>query len=115
MIIVPSLSRDLSENANIRQKTEVLVKIQPIADHEGIGDGEAHIVGRERDLAPLAFVQKDTDPKGGWLPLQRVSTSQARVRPVSTISSTTSTCRPAMSVSRSLVIRTVPELVEPAP
>jgi hypothetical protein len=45
----------------------------------------------------------------------RFDTSHERVRPVSMMSSTMSTCRPLMSVSRSLRIRTTPEDFVPEP
>ena len=45
----------------------------------------------------------------------RLAVSQLRVRPVSMISSTIRTWRPVMSVSRSLRMRTTPELLVPEP
>ena len=46
---------------------------------------------------------------------RRLPASQDRVSPESTMSSTMSTCRPVMSVSRSLRIRTTPEDLVPEP
>src|SRR5580693_8838453 len=45
----------------------------------------------------------------------RLPASHDRVRPESTMSSTMSTCRPVMSVSRSFRIRTTPEDLVPEP
>ena len=47
--------------------------------------------------------------------LLRLEVSQVRVRPESMISSTTSTCLPVTSVSRSLRIRTTPDDFVPEP
>ncbi len=46
---------------------------------------------------------------------ERFEVSQDRVRPVSMISSTMTTCRPEMSVSRSLRMRTTPLDLVPEP
>ena len=51
-----------AQDADERQITVALGKIQPVADHKQIGDGESDIVGSNFLYAPDLFFQQNANP-----------------------------------------------------
>ena len=43
----------------------MLVKVQPITHHKGVGDGEAHVIGLEGQYPALRLIQQGADLEGG--------------------------------------------------
>lgn len=57
------------QHPDVRQLAVFLVVVQAAAHHEGVWDGEAHIVGFQRPCPPLGLIQQDTQLQGGgWRP-----------------------------------------------
>ena len=95
------------EHGDVGQIPILLDIIQPIAQHELVGDVEADVIDRHIDLAAAGLVEQGAD-------LQRAGSARAGCAsgspalPVSMMSSTISTLRPSMGASRSFRMRTTP-------
>src|SRR3989304_2262964 len=95
------------ESRDVREVPELLCKVQPVADHELVGDGEPHVVQGNGDLPPPHLVQEGADRRWGG--------SRLTVRPVSAMSSTMRTSWPGMERLRWWERRIAPEGSVPSP
>src|SRR3954462_14768657 len=55
----------LVDGRDVGQPAEQLVRVQPVSDHEAVGDLEADVATRDVDLAPIGFGQKRADLERG--------------------------------------------------
>ena len=102
--------------ADERQLPIPLGIVDAVADHEHVGDGEAD----EVDLAPLDLAARRLVEQGAGPDLAAPRSSRnarvkASVRPVSWMSSTSSTGSPLTPAGASPIRLTMPELVVPLP
>ena len=104
------------EGADAAQVAVALAVVEAVADDELVGDVAADVLDVDVDLRSASGLRSSVQISTEAGPRERrLDTSQDSVRPVSMMSSTISTCRPVMSVSRSLRIRTTPEDLVPEP
>ena len=86
------------QNADIGQIPVVFIVVKAIATTKALGM-VSDVIGLQGDAgtAALGLIQQDTQLQGGGMRPLSSATSLDRVLPVSKISSTRSTSRPAMS------------------
>ncbi len=104
------------EGADVAQVAVALAVVEAVADDELVGDVPADVLRRRPASCSASGLRSRVQISTlAGLREVRLEISHDRVRPVSMISSTISTCRPVMSVSRSLRIRTTPLDLVPEP
>ena len=103
------------EGADRGEVAVATVVVQAVADDELVRDVEADVRHVDRVLGASGLRKAVMIFRLAGLRDIRLLIRYDRVRPVSMMSSTTSTCMPVMSVFRSLRIRTTPEDWVPEP
>ena len=103
------------QDADVRQVTVVVGVVEAVADDEFVGDLEAAHVGLVALRVPRRLVEEGDGRDGRGIRAPKSWRRYCIVRPESMMSSTMTTWRPVMLLSRSLMRRTTPVDLADAP
>src|SRR5262249_47442566 len=84
---LPDLIRGLKralfvlESVDFREVSIQAVDVEPIADHEVVGNGEAHVIQRDVDLAAFDLVEQGADLEAPGVPRLEVPAKVVRGPP----------------------------------